>query len=219
VDLIDPVAFANAEEKTPLPAPDVDRVRHETLLFYDAVGCRQIYQDILSQAGLPRHLRSLFANRGDPLCCWPEARPFHPLIDPIPSPQAFTPTLGLSIARLRPPTTKHRALYSALNKDDKRVAVLTAAHVAALLQRTPTGHDRHRTPASHREEIVALGKWVTECYKRHDGYHRRPRRSVTVWNKVITRLGDFVEARILRSHGEASGNQARGGEGDEDHRT
>lgn len=190
---IDPVAFANAGEKTPFcPLLIWIGVRHKTLLFDDAVAAAKSIKDILSQAGFP-DIEVAFRESE---VTHSVLLPFKPLFDPIPEfRKPFTPTLGLSISPLKTPDYEGTgALYFRLNKDDKRVVLLTAAHVA----RPPpayanTGMTR-KNNSQPREEIVALGNMgyqnATNAMMATIGDLAR---SVTVWNKVITRLGNFVE--------------------------
>ncbi|KAG8893234.1 hypothetical protein FRB99_002117, partial [Tulasnella sp. 403] len=208
---IDPVAFANAGEKTPFcPLLMWIGVRHETLLFDDAVAAARSIKDILSQAGFPDIEVAFRESEVTHSVAGPKLLPFNPLTDPIPEfRKPFTPTLGLSIAPLKTPHYEGTgALYFRLSKDNKRVAVLTAAHVA----RPPpahanTGMTRKKT-SQPREEIVALGTMgyqnATNAMMATIGGLAR---SVKVWNKVIARLGDFVEGEPVATTEKRQENQ------------
>ena len=198
------VGFANAVEKTPVCQLLMwIGVKRETLDFEDAVTAANGIKDILSQAGFP-DIEVTFRELRVTRSVAPKLLPFNPLIDPVPDfRKHFTPTLSLSIAPYKTPYYEgSSALYFRLSKDDDRVALLTAAHVA----RPPpvyayTGMSRKKA-SQPRKEIVALGSM---------GYQNATNgmmaaigdlgRFVTIWKDAIARLGEleFVEARLRRS--------------------
>ncbi|KIM27485.1 hypothetical protein M408DRAFT_165369 [Serendipita vermifera MAFF 305830] len=198
---VDPVGFANAGEKTPFcPLLMWIGVKRKTLVFDDAVTAANGIKDILSQAGFP-DIEVAFRESEVTSSVGPKLLPFNPLVDSVPDfRKHFTPTLSLSISPYKTPYHEgSSALYFRLSKDNDRVALLTAAHVA----RPPpvyanTGTLRKNASHSH-EEIVALGSM---------GYQNTTSgmmaaigdlaRSVTVCKDAITRLGEPVE-------GEAAG--------------
>jgi len=194
---IDPVAFADAGEKTPFcPLLMWIGVKHETLAFEAAVTAAGTVKDILRQAGFPKIEVAFRESEVTRSVGGPKLLSFDPLVDPIPEfRKAFTPTLGLSIAPLRAPHYEGTgALYFRLGRDDDRVALLTAAHVA----RPPpvfanTGMSRKGT-SQPREEIVALGSMgyrnATNAMMATIGSLAR---SVAVWKKVVERLGEPVD--------------------------
>jgi hypothetical protein len=195
---IDPVAFANAGEKTPFcPLLMWIGVKHETLDFDDAVAAANAIKDILSQAGFPdievafRESEVTYSVHAGP-----KLLPFNPLRNFIPEyRKPFTPTLGLSIAPLKTPHYEGTgALYFRLNKDDDRVVLLTASHVARPLPvYTNRGMTRKNT-SQPREEIVALGNMgYQNAINAIMGAIGKLARSIAVWNNVITRLGEFAE--------------------------
>ncbi|KAF8595172.1 hypothetical protein BDV93DRAFT_534959 [Ceratobasidium sp. AG-I] len=184
---IDPVAFADAGEKTPFCSLLMwIGVKHETLAF----------EDILRLAGFP-HIEVAFReSEVTRSMCGPKLPPFSPLVDPIPEfRKAFTPTLGLSIAPLRTPHYEGTgALYFRLGRDDDRVALLTAAHVARPPPAFPNTRISHKETGQPREEIVALGiKGYQNAINAIMAAIGDLARSVTVWNKVIHRLGEPVD--------------------------
>jgi len=194
---IDPVAFANAGEKTPFcPLLMWIGVKHETLLFDDAVAAAKAIKGILSQGGFPEIDVAFRESEVTHSVGGPKLLPFNPLIDPIPEfRKPFTPTLGLSIAPLKTPHYEGTgALYFRLSKDDDRVVVLTAAHVARPPPAYANTDMTRKTTSQRREEIVALGNMgyqnATNAMMATIGDLAR---SVAVWKKVINRLGEFVE--------------------------
>ncbi|KAG7451365.1 uncharacterized protein BT62DRAFT_927053 [Guyanagaster necrorhizus] len=195
---IDPVAFANAGEKTPFcPLLMWIGVKHKTLPFDVAVAAADAIKVILSLAGFPEIEVAFRESEVTHSVGGPKLLPFNPLLDSIPEfRKPFTPTLGLSIAPLKMPHYEGTgALYFHLGKDDdERVVLLTAAHVA----RPPpayayTGMSRLH-PRQRHEYIVALGSMgygnATNAMMTTIGDLAR---SIEVWNKVISRLGEFVE--------------------------
>ncbi|PWW80501.1 hypothetical protein C7212DRAFT_361520 [Tuber magnatum] len=195
---IDPIAFAEAGEKTPFcPLLIWIGVQHETLAFEAAVTAADTIKDILRQAGFPK-IEVAF-RESEVMCSvgGPKLLPFDPLRDPIAEfRKAFTPTLGLSIAPLRTPYYEGTGgLYFRLGHDDDRVALLTAAHVARPPpQFANTGMSRKGT-SQPREEIVALGAMgyrnATNAIVATIGNLAR---SITVWKKLVKRLGEPVDA-------------------------
>ena len=194
---IDPVAFANAGEKMPFcPFLMWIGVKHRTLLFNDAVAAANAIKAILSQAGFPKIEVAFRESEVTRSIAGPKLFSFNPLTDPIPKfRKHFTPTLGLSIAPLKTP--KHEgtgALYFRLSKDDDRVALLTAAHVAHPPPEHANKGISYKKDSQPREEIITLGKM---------GYQNSTdammttisglTRSITVWESVITRLGKVVD--------------------------
>ena len=171
-------------------------VKHKTLSFDDAVAATDAIKGILSLAGFPEIEVAFRESEVTHSVGGPKLLPFNPLFDPLPEfRKPFTATLGLSIAPLKTPHHEGTgALYFRLSKDDDRVVLLTAAHVA----RPPpayanTGMSRKRA-SQPREEIVALGNMgyqnATNAVMATIGDLAR---SVAVWKSVITRLGEFVD--------------------------
>ena len=194
---IDPVAFANAGEKTPFcPLLIWIGVKHETLLFDDAVAAGNAIKDILGQVGFPEIDVAFRESDVIRSVAGPKLLPFNPLLDPVPDlRKAFTPTLGLSIAPLKTPYYEGTgALYFRLSKDDERVALLTAAHVARPPPAYPNAGLQRKNTSQPREDIVALGSTgydnAVEAMMIKIG---RLVRSIELWKRVITRLGDFVD--------------------------
>ncbi|KAI5804629.1 hypothetical protein DFH27DRAFT_384356 [Peziza echinospora] len=194
---IDPVAFANAGERTPFcPLLMWIGVQHGTLGFGAAVAAADAVKAVLQRAGYPE---IEVAFRMSEVTCFargPKLLPFKPLTDHIPEARkAFTPMLGLSIAPLKTPHYEGTgALYFRLGHDDDRVALLTAAHVARPPPAfTSTKMSRFGT-SPPREEIVALGSMgyrnATNAMMATIGNLAR---SVEVWSKMVARLGEPVD--------------------------
>ncbi|KAG8808704.1 hypothetical protein FRC17_003821, partial [Serendipita sp. 399] len=195
---IDPVAFANAGEKTPFcPLLMWIGVKHKTLLFDDAVAAANAIKRILSLAGFPEIEVAFRESEVIHSVGGPKLLPFNPLVDPIPEfHKPFIPTLGLSIAPLKTPHYEGTgALYFRLSKDDnERVILLTAAHVACPPPMYANRGMSHKQVSQRREEIVALGSMgyrnATNAMMATIGDLAR---SFTVWKKVTTRLGEFAD--------------------------
>ncbi|KAH0551399.1 hypothetical protein GP486_007386 [Trichoglossum hirsutum] len=118
------------------------------------------------------------------------------ILDDVPDlRKPFTAILGLSIAPLEYPHFEGTgALYFRLGKDEKRIAILTCAHVA----RPPpiyanTGMTRRNNSQAH-EKFIALGSMgysnavdaMTDTISHLVG-------SIKKWNKLLARLGEPVE--------------------------
>ncbi|KAG7451368.1 uncharacterized protein BT62DRAFT_916395 [Guyanagaster necrorhizus] len=157
---IDPVAFANAKEKTPFcPLLMWIGVKHKTLPFDVAVAAADAIKVILSLAGFPEIEVAFRESEVTHSVGGPKLLPFNPLLDCIPEfRKPFTPTLGLSIAPLKMPHYEGTgALYFHLGKDDERVVLLTAAHVVCPPPAyANTGMSCQHTSQRH-EDIVTLG--------------------------------------------------------------
>ncbi|KAG8797913.1 hypothetical protein FRC17_007607, partial [Serendipita sp. 399] len=193
---IDPVAFANAGEKTPFcPLLMWIGVKPNTLLFDDAVAAANAIKRILSLAGFSDLEVAFRESEVTHSVGGPKLLPFNPLVEPIPEfRKPFTPTLGLSIAPLKMPHYEGTGtLYFRFSKDDKRVVLLTAAHVTCPPPMYANRGMSHKQVSQPREEIVALGSMgyrnATNAMMATIGDLAR---SITVWKKVITRLGEFV---------------------------
>ncbi|CAZ85740.1 unnamed protein product [Tuber melanosporum] len=134
-------------------------VKHEMLMFEAAVTAADAVKDILRQAGF---LNIEVAFRESEVMCsvgGPKLLSFDPLVDPIPEfCKAFTPTLGLSIALLRTPHYEGTgALYFHLGRDDDRIALLTAAHVARPPPKFANTSMSYENTSQPQKEIIALG--------------------------------------------------------------
>ena len=197
---IDPVAFANAGEKTPFcPLLVWIGVKHETLEFDDAVATANGIKDILSEAGFPE-IEVAFRESVVSHSVGLKPLPFNPRNDPIPEfRKPFTPSLGLAIAPLKTPHHEGTgALYFRLSKDNNRVVLLTAAHTARPPPVYANTGMTHKNCSQPREEIVALGdlgyQEATNALMAAIGDLAR---SIAVWNKSNTGLGEFVEGENI----------------------
>ncbi|KAI9438364.1 hypothetical protein H4582DRAFT_2111739 [Lactarius indigo] len=174
---INPLAYADAGEAKPSPS------------------------NILAEAGFPAievaFVESVVTRS---VAAGSKLLSFDPLFNDFPDlRKPFTATLGLSIAPLKYPHFEGTAaLYFRLDKDNKRTAMLTCAHVA----RPPpvyanTGMTRRNT-SQVREEIVALG---------NGGYNNAVKAMMSTigdlflcidaWNDALGRLGEPVEGENI----------------------
>jgi hypothetical protein len=151
-------------------------VKHKTLDFDDAVAAANAIKGILSQAGFPDIEVAFRESEVTHYVAGPKFLPFNRLIDPIPEfRKPFMPTLGISIAPLKTPHYEGTgALYFRLRKDDIRVVLLTAAHVARPTYAN-TGNDAQEYQLVSRGDHRTWQHWLPEYYKCHDGRHRHPR--------------------------------------------
>ena len=189
---VDPVAFADAGEKTPFFRLLIwIGVKRETLPFEDAVAVAGAIKGILNLAGFPEIEVAFRESEMTYSVGGPKLLPFNP-IDRISS---FRKPRLASPAPLKTPHYEGTgALYFRLSTDDDRFVLLTAAHVACPPPAyTNTGMSSKKT-GQPRKEIVALGNM---------GYKNATNAmmttidnltdSVAVWGDVITRVGEFVD--------------------------
>jgi hypothetical protein len=152
---------------------------------------------ILAQAGFPAievAFRESVVTRS--VAPGPKLLPFNPLRDPVPELlKPFTPTLGLSIAPLKAPYYEGTgALYLRVSSADKRIVLLTAAHVARPSPAfADAGVSRRRTSQA-AEEIIVLGdegysKAITSMLSAIGDLAS----SIDIWNDNIARLPEPAE--------------------------
>ncbi|KAG0128864.1 hypothetical protein HOY82DRAFT_621389 [Tuber indicum] len=189
---IDPVAFADAGEKTPFcPLLVWIGVKHETLAFEAAMTAADAVKHILCQAGFPKIEVAFRESEVTRSLGGPK------LLSETPS---ETPSQSSGTG----------ALYFHLGRDDDRVALLTAAHVARPPPQFANAGMSRKGTSQPREEIVALGtigyQNATNALMATIGNLAR---SIAVWKKVVRRLGDPVDgenvadtARRLEIQGE-----------------
>jgi hypothetical protein len=169
---INPLAYADAGEAKPFCSLILSiGVKPYSLLYEDAVAAADVVKNILAEAGFPAievaFVESVVTRS---VAAGPKLLSFNPLLDDVPDlRKPFTTTLGLSIAPLKYPHFEGTAaLYFRLDKDNKRTAILTCAHVA---RPTPvyanTGMTRTSTGQA-RVEFVALGNGGIQ--QRRQGY-------------------------------------------------
>jgi hypothetical protein len=194
---IDPVTFADTGEKT-LFCQLLIRVgvKHKTLSFEEAVAAADTIKGILSLAGFPEIKVAFCESEVTHSVGGPKLLSLNPLIDPIPKfHKPFTPMLGFSIMPLKRPHYKGTgALYFHLSKDNNCIVLLTTVHITYPPSVYPNMGMSYRTTYQPCEEIVPLGNMAyqnaTNTMMAKIGDLAC---SVTVWEKVITRLGKFVD--------------------------
>ncbi|KAI0769170.1 hypothetical protein BC629DRAFT_1642855 [Irpex lacteus] len=176
---INPLAYANAGETKPFcPFVISIGVKPYSILYSDAVTAAKVVHDILTGAGFPTIEVAIVESVVTRLVAvGPKLLSFNPLLDNIPElRKPFTNTLGLGLAPLNHPRYEGTgALYYRLSKDDKRVAILTCAHVA-----------RPRKNAGQaREEIVTLG---------HGGYIQTVGAIMKAIGNHVYSMQDYADA-------------------------
>jgi hypothetical protein len=200
---INPLAYADAGEAKPFCSLILSiGVKPYSLLYEAAVDAATVVKNILAEAGFPAievaFVESVVTRS---VAAGPKLLSFDPLLDDVPDlRKPFTTTLGLSIAPLKYPHLEGTAaLYFRLDKDNKRTAILTCAHVA----RPPpvyanTGMTR-RNPSQAREEFVALGNGgYNNAVKAMMSTIRDLLRSIDAWNDVLGRLGEPVGGEDIK---------------------
>jgi hypothetical protein len=195
---IDPVAFANAGEKTPFcPLLMWIGVVRKTLSYDNAVDVANAIKGILGQAGFPEIEVAFRESEVTRSGSGPKLLSFNPLEDLIPEfRKSFTPTLGLSIAPLKTPYYEGTgALYYHLGGEENHVVLLTAAHVTRPPpDQTNSTRCSYKRNSRRREGIVVLG--TTGYQNAINGMMAKIgnlARSIEVWEDDIARLGEPVD--------------------------
>ncbi|KAI5804860.1 hypothetical protein DFH27DRAFT_512722 [Peziza echinospora] len=131
----------------------------------------------------------------------PKMLSFDPVNDPVPElREPLAPTLGLFIAPLKTPYYEGTgALYFRECGDNKRVFLLTCAHVA----RPPPVHLNkglvRTTKSNPREKVIALGSSAyTNTLMSMIRAIGRLVRSIRDWETVLRKMGDFKEGESTR---------------------
>ena len=161
---INPLAYADAGEAKPFcPLIISIGVKPNSLLYDTAIAAAAVIKNILTDAGFPTievaFVESIFTCNFAAGRTGPKLLSFNPLLDDIPDLcKPFTSTLGLSIAPLKYPHLEGTgALYVCLNKDSKRMAILTCTHVARPSSAYANTGMTHRNTSQAQEEFIVLG--------------------------------------------------------------
>ncbi|KAG8899342.1 hypothetical protein FRB99_006773 [Tulasnella sp. 403] len=189
---VDAVGFANAGDKgTFCPLLIWLAVLPNTLAFEDAKAAAEHVKD---------------TKLASPALKSPSARPrrpsplldLNPLLNPFPNfRKPFTATPGVAIAPSKTPYYEGTGcLFFRLSSDpaDKRVVLLTAAHVARPPPKFTNTGMTWKKPSQPREEVVALGHLAYE--RATDGIAAKIGlliRGTEVWGESIPRLREIIE--------------------------
>ncbi|KAI1380371.1 hypothetical protein F4677DRAFT_441686 [Hypoxylon crocopeplum] len=160
---IDPLAYTNAGEVTPFCSfVVVIGMRPFTVPFGRAVEVAAFAEKMLHDAGFAgaevavaegERKRAVGGGRG------PQLLSFDPLLNDVPElRKLFTSTLGLPIAPLKfPHFAGTGSLFYRFDGDDKRVALLTCAHVAHPPSEYPNNGTTITDNNQPREKIISPG--------------------------------------------------------------
>ncbi|KAI9778209.1 MAG: hypothetical protein M1839_008326 [Geoglossum umbratile] len=195
---INPLAYADVGTAEPFCSLILSiGVKPHSLLYDSAVAAAAVVKEILAEAGFPTievaFVESVVTRS---IAAGPKLLSFNPLLDPVPDLQKpFTAALGLPIAPLKYPHFEGTAaLYFRLDKDNRRIAILTCAHVARptpIYANTGMTRKNERRP---REEIIALGNTgYINAVKAMIDTTGNLIHSIEIWNKVLAKLGKPVE--------------------------
>jgi len=191
---INPFAYANAGEAVPFCSfVVVIGVKHLTVSFGRAVEVATTVEKMLTNAGfaeaevaIVEGEKKYHVSRG------PQLLSFDPLLDDVPElRKPFTSTPGLPIAPLKfPYYTGTGSLFYRFGGDDKRVALLTCAHVVRPPEYPNDG--KTITDASQpREEIISPGTGAYEnALKALKADVDIQNQSIEIWDGALVRLGD-----------------------------
>ncbi|KAF9068769.1 hypothetical protein BDP27DRAFT_1392603 [Rhodocollybia butyracea] len=161
---VNPLAYANAGEAALICDFVITiGVQPRSLAYAAAVAAANAINEILQATGFPEiqvaFIESLYRRYGS----GPQLMNFNPLFDSVGIPalrKPFTPTLGLAIAPLKSPHLEGTGgLFFCLNTEegDKRVAVLTCAHVAHPPPLFENKNYTRKNDTQPREDIILLG--------------------------------------------------------------
>ncbi|KAN0093375.1 hypothetical protein V8E55_004159 [Tylopilus felleus] len=158
---INPLAYANAGEAKPFCSfVVVIGVKPLTVSFGRAVEVAAAAEKMLINAGFAEaEVAVVEGERKPSVARGPQLLSFNPLLDDVPeSRKVFTSTLGLLIAPLRfPHYAGTGSLFYRFGGDDKRVALLTCAHVARPPPEYPNTGKTMTNVSQPREEIISPG--------------------------------------------------------------
>ncbi|CCL98808.1 uncharacterized protein FIBRA_00813 [Fibroporia radiculosa] len=206
---INPLAYANAGEAEPFCSfVVVIGVKPLTVSFSHAVDVATTAQNMLICAGFAEAEAAVVegdktysvsqAARG------PQLLSFDPLLDDVRELRhLFSSTLGLSISPFKfPHYAGTGSLYYQFGGDDKRVALLTCAHVACPPLEYPNTDKIITNPSQSREEIISPGPGAYDsALKALQADVDRQIRSIKIRDDVLVMLGDPMlneDARITK---------------------
>ncbi|KAK6343608.1 hypothetical protein TWF730_011199 [Orbilia blumenaviensis] len=198
---INPLAYANQGEAKPFCSFLLYiTVTPDSLLYSDAVVAADAIQQILTDAGLSTAEVAFVESVLTYSVAGPKLLPFDPLRHPVPElRKPFTPALGLSIAPLGCPQFEGTAsLYYRLSKEDKRIAILTCAHVARPTPVYGNTGMTYKTKSQRREGVVALGNAsYNNAIEAMTKKITTLTTSIEIWNNVLARLGEFINGEDI----------------------
>jgi hypothetical protein len=192
---INPLAYANAGEAKPFCSfVVIIGVKPSAVPFDLAVEVATITEKMLHNAGFAEaEVAIVEGEKTHSVARGPQLLSLNPLLDDVPElRKLFSSTLGLPIA----PLEFHYyagtgSLYYRFDRDDKRVALLTCAHVARPPPEYPNTGRTATDTNQPREEIISPGSGAyDDAIKTMEEDIDSQKRSIEVWNGVLTRLGD-----------------------------
>ncbi|KAG7094922.1 hypothetical protein E1B28_005728 [Marasmius oreades] len=193
---INPLAYADAGEAKPFCSLILSiGVKPHSLQYDAAVTAANVVKKILDEAGFPTievaFVESVVTRS---VAAGPKLLSFDPLDDLPDLRKPFITALGLSIAPLKHPHFEGTAaLYFRLKKDDKRIAMLTCAHVARPPPIYPNTSMTHRN-SSQPHEFIALGNMgYNNAVNAMMGTIGDLLYSIKAWNDELGWLGEPVE--------------------------
>ncbi len=192
---INPLAYANAGEVEPFCSfVVVIGVKPLTVSFGRAVDVATAAEKMLINAGFAgAEVAVVEGEKTHSVGRGPQLLSFNPLLDDVPElRKVFTSTLGLPIAPLRfPHYAGTGSLFYRFGGDDKRVALLTCAHVARPPPEYPNTGETITNASEPREEIISPGTGAYDnALKALKADIGSQIRSIKAWDAVLVRLGD-----------------------------
>jgi hypothetical protein len=190
---IDPLAYANAGEALVFcPLVVVIGVKPTTVSYQSAVEVVTKVAKMLSSTDFAKAEVAVVEGERVRQALGPMLLPFNPLLDEVPEQRKlFSSTLGLAIApHKHPHYAGTGSLYYQLGPE-KRLLLLTCAHVARPPPPVSSNAGITITNTSQRrEEIISPGSGAFDAaVKGVKAEIAREARSIDAWEGVITRLG------------------------------
>lgn len=192
---INPLAYANDGEAEPFCSfVVVIGVKPSTVSFGRAVEVATTVEKMLTNAGFAEaEVAIVEGEKKHHVARGPQLLSFDPLFDKVPElRKAFTSTPGLPIAPLKfPHYTGTGSLFYQFGGDDKRVALLTCAHVARPPPEYPNDGKTITDTSQPREEIISPGTGAYEnALKALKADIDIQNQSIEIWDDALVWLGD-----------------------------
>jgi len=192
---INPLAYAYAGQAKPFCSfVVIIGVKPLTVSFGRAVDVATAAEEMLINAGFAEAEVAIVEGGKKPsVARGPQLLSFNPLLDDVPElRKVFTSTLGLPIAPLKfPHYAGTGSLFYQFSGDDKRVALLTCAHVARPSPEYPNTGRTITNANQPREEIISPGTGAYDnALKALKADIGSQLRSINAWDAVLVRLGD-----------------------------
>ncbi|KAI2601843.1 hypothetical protein GGR54DRAFT_634465 [Hypoxylon sp. NC1633] len=199
---INPLAYANAgEAEVFCPFVVVIGVKPHSLSFNNAVTVANSAHELLATASFDKVEVAVVeaAEVTRSVSRGPKMLSFQPLLNNVPGlRKIFTPTLGIPISPAKyPHYAGTGALFYRMSGDQKRVFLLTCAHVARPPSEDPNTGKKLTNQSHVTEEIISPGSETFDSAIRSLMTNLEDQtRNIKVWNNAMAGLGDAQEGEV-----------------------